>query len=257
MEMPMKKLSLLIMSLAGLGVAGLAHAETHQKLPRKVDWSFDGIFGTVDKQSAQRGFQVYKEVCSSCHSLSRVAFRNLQDLGFSEAEVKTLAATYDITDGPNDEGEMFKRPGKPSDYFVPPYANENAARASNNGAYPPDLSLIIKARADGGNYVYSLLTGYSNPPADVKLGAGQYYNPYAPNSTLAMPPPLSDGQVSYEDGTQATVDQMSKDVVNFLQWAAEPEMEARKQMGLKVLIYLAIFTVFMYVAKRNIWRRIH
>lgn len=254
----MKKISLLIAtSLIGLTAAGIAQAEGHQKPPRKASWSFDGIFGTVDKQSAQRGYQVYKEVCASCHALKRVAFRNLHDLGFSEAEIKALAASYEVTDGPNDAGDMFKRPGKPSDYFLPPFANENAARASNNGAYPPDLSLIIKARPNGANYVYSLLTGFENPPADVKLPDGQYYNPYAAGERIAMPPPLTDDRVTYEDGTKATVDQMSRDVVNFLQWAAEPEMEARKQMGIKVLIYLAIFTVFMYLAKRNIWRRIH
>jgi len=253
----MKKLSLLIAtSLISLGLAASAQAED-QKPPRKMDWSFDGMFGTVDKQAAQRGFQVYKEVCAACHSVNRVAFRNLTEIGFSEAEVKALAATYQVSDGPNDAGEMFQRAGKPSDLFPLVYANENAARATHNGALPPDLSLIVKARHDGANYLHSLLTGYGPPPAGVKLADGQYYNAYFPGGNLMMPPPLSDGQVSYADGTAASVEQMSSDVVAFLQWAAEPEMEARKQMGLKVLIYLAIFTAFMYVAKRNIWRRIH
>jgi len=255
---PMKKTVLLIVSsLMTLGVAGLAYGESDQKRPHKIDWPFEGVFGTVDKQSAQRGFQVYKEVCSACHSLNRIAFRNLQDLGFSEAEVKALAASYQVADGPNDAGDMFQRPGKPSDYFPSPYANENAGRAAHNGALPPDLSLIIKARKDGPNYVHSLLTGYGPVPPDVQLADGQNYNPYFPGGKLMMPPPLSDGQVTYADGTPATVDQMARDVVTFLQWAAEPEMEARKQMGIKVMIYLAIFTAFMYVAKRNIWRRIH
>jgi len=196
-------------------------------------------------------------VCSACHSLNRIAFRNLTEIGFSEAEVKALAASYQIHDGPNDQGDMFDRPGKPSDYFVPPHANEQAARAAHNGAYPPDLSLIIKAREDGPNYIYSLLTGYAAAPADMKMADGQNYNPYFPGGKLAMPQPLNEGQVTYSDGTKATVDQMARDVVTFLQWAAEPEMEARKQMGIKALIYLAIFTAFMYVAKRNIWRRIH
>ena len=254
----MKKTHLLVVaSLIGLGVVGAAYAESEQKLPHKSTWAFDGIFGTVDKQAAQRGFQVYKEVCSVCHSLNRVAFRNLQDIGFSEAEVKALAASYQINDGPNDNGEMFQRPGKPSDYFPPPYPNENAARAVQHGALPPDFSLIIKARHDGPNYVHSLLTGYGPPPADVQLSEGQNYNPYFPGGKLLMPPPLNEGQVTYADGTPATVDQMASDVVNFLQWAAEPEMEARKQMGIKTLIYLAIFTAFMYVAKRNLWRKLH
>lgn len=254
----MKKSSALLLSvLASAACVSVAFAEGDQKAPRKIEWAFDGIFGRVDHQSAQRGFQVYKEVCSACHGLSRIAFRNLKDIGFSEAEVAALAASYQVGDGPNDMGEMFQRPGKASDYFVPPHPNEQAARAAHNGAYPPDLSLITKARKDGPNYVYSLLTGFSAAPKDVEIPDGQYYNPYFPGEKLAMPAPLSEGQVTYADGTPATVDQMSRDVVNFLQWAAEPEMEARKEMGLKVMIYLAIFTGFMYIAKRNIWRKLH
>ena len=254
----MKKSTLLIAaSFISMTLAGYAHASTDQKEPRRSDWSFDGMFGTVDKPSVQRGFQVYKEVCSACHGLKRVAFRNLQEVGFSEAEVKALASSYQIADGPNDDGDMFQRAGKASDYFPSPFANDNAARSAHNGAVPPDLSLIIKARHDGANYVFSLLTGYETAPADVHLSEGQHYNPYFPGGKLAMPAPLSDGQVTYEDGTQASVEQMSRDVVNFLQWAAEPEMQARKQTGLKVLIYLAIFTVFAYIAKRNIWRKLH
>jgi ubiquinol-cytochrome c reductase cytochrome c1 subunit len=252
----MKKISLLIaVSIAAL--AGAAYSAEDHKEPRKISWAFDGMFGTVDKQSAQRGFQVYKEVCSACHGLGRIAFRNLTQIGFSDAEVAALAASYQVGDGPNDAGDMFQRPGKASDTFVPPHANEQAARAAHNGAYPPDLSLIIKARHDGANYVYSLLTGFAAAPADMHIPDGQYYNPYAAGERIAMPPPLSDGQVTYADGTTATVDQMSRDVVTFLQWAAEPEMEARKQMGIKALIFLAIFTAFMYVAMRNIWKRIH
>lgn len=253
----MKKISLLIAtSLIGIGLAAGAYAEG-TKPPRRMQWAFDGMFGHVDRQAAQRGFQVYREVCAACHSLNRVAFRSLAEIGFSEAEIKALAAEYQVMDGPNDVGEMFQRPGKPSDLFPLVYPNENAARATHNGALPPDLSLIIKARGDGANYVYSLLTGYEAPPAGKTLSEGQHYNPYFPSGSLMMAPPLSEGQVSYADGTNATVEQMASDVVTFLQWAAEPEMEARKQMGIKVLIYLAIFTVFMYVAKRNIWRRIH
>ncbi len=253
----MKKITLLLSCGIVAGMAFTAVASSDQRHPKQMDWPFDGVTGHLDKPAAQRGFQVYKEVCSACHGVSRIAFRNLHDIGFSEAEIKALAAGYTVKDGPNDDGEMFERPGLPSDYFPSPYANEQAARAAQNGAYPPDLSLIIKARPDGANYVYSLMTGYGAPPEGHAVPEGMHYNPYFPGGMLAMPAPLSDGQVSYEDGTEASVDQMSRDVVSFLQWAAEPEMESRKQMGLKVLIYLAIFTIFLYIAKRNIWRRIH
>lgn len=247
--------SLMIASLAAV-VGGGVLANTNQLHPKHLEWKFDGVFGTVDKQSAQRGLQVYKEVCSACHSLNRVAYRSLHDLGFSEAEIKAFAAQKEVTDGPNDAGEMFQRPARPSDHFVPPYANVKAARAANGGAYPPDLSLIIKARHDGANYVYSLLTGYATPPSEVKVQEGLNYNPYFPGSQIAMPAPLTDGQVSYADGTTANVDQMAKDVVNFLQWAAEPEMEARKRMGIKALLFLAIFTVLAYLAKRRVWAKV-
>ena len=244
--------------LSSLLVASPVLAAGDVTPPRKLGWSFDGMFGRVDKPSAQRGLQVYKEVCAACHGIKRVAFRTLTDIGFSEAEIKALAASYTIKDGPNDDGEMFERPGLPSDKFVPPYANEQAARAAQNGAYPPDLSLIIKARPDGANYLYSLLTGYGQTPPDhVHVGEGMHYNPYFAGGQIAMAAPMSDGQVTYADGTQASVDQMAKDVVSFLQWAAEPEMEHRKQTGIKVLIYLAIFTAFMYVAKRRLWRKLH
>lgn len=252
----MKKI--LLTTACVMFAANAAYAAGEAKHPRKTDWAFDGIFGTVDKPAAQRGLQVYKEVCSACHGLSRVSFRTLSGIGFSEGEIKALAANYTVKDGPNDAGEMFERPGLPSDKFVPPHENELAARAAHNGAYPVDLSLIVKAREDGANYLYSLLTGYGQtPPEHVQVSDGQYYNPYFPGGKLAMPAPLSDGQVTYEDGTVASVDQMSKDLTVFLQWAAEPEMEQRKQLGLKVLAYLAIFTIFMYIAKRRIWGRLH
>ena len=232
-----------------------ANAETHHS--KEEHWSFDGVRGKVDHQAAQRGVQVYKEVCSACHGLTRVSFRTLQDLGFSEAEVKALANGYTFP-SINDSGEAIERPGLPSDHFPSPYANENAGRAANNGAYPPDLSLITKARHDGPNYVYSILTGYENPPADVKLGPNMHYNPYFPGGQIAMPAPLTaEGQVTYEDGTKATVDQMAHDVVNFLQWAAEPEMEARKRMGIKVMLFLGIASIFFYIAKKRVWRQVY
>lgn len=221
--------------------------------PKKMNWSFDGVFGSVDREAAQRGFQVYKEVCSVCHGLYNLSYRNLKDIGFSEDEIKEIAKGYTVKDGPNDEGEMFDRPALPADHFVQPYPNEQAARAANNGAYPPDLSLIIKARHDGANYLYSLLTGYTDAPADFKLMSGLSYNPYFANDQIAMPPPLTNEQVTYIDGTPATVEQMSRDVAVFLQWAAEPEMEHRKSMGLKVMMFLVVFTILFYIAKNRIW----
>ncbi|MBL6621857.1 MAG: cytochrome c1 [Rickettsiales bacterium] len=216
-------------------------------------WQFEGVKGSIDKRSAQRGFQVYKEVCASCHSLKRVYFRNLAEIGFNEAEIKSLAATYQITDGPDESGDMYERAGRASDKFPMPYPNENAARAANGGAYPPDLSLIVKARPDGANYLYSLLNGYRNPPENLNLGDGMYYNIYYPGKQIAMPSPLSDGLVEYADNTNATIDQMSVDLVNFLQWTAEPEMEARNRMGIKVILFLIAFTILFYIAKKRIW----
>lgn len=233
-----------------------AIADTTAKKPLQLVWPFEGIFGTFDRQAAQRGAQVYLEVCSTCHSNHNLYYRNLKDIGFSEAEIKQLAQKYTVKDGPNAEGEMFDRPALPSDRFVSPYPNEEAARAANNGAHPVDLSLIIKARQDGPNYVFSLLSGYQEAPANVKLMPGLYYNPYFEGGQIAMPPPLTEGQVTFSDGTPATVEQMAKDVVVFLQWAAEPEMEHRKSMGLKVMIFLLVFTVFFYVTKKKIWQNI-
>jgi ubiquinol-cytochrome c reductase cytochrome c1 subunit len=244
--------------VASLAAAHSVYAADDAKPLKDIQWAFEGTMGAFDEASVQRGFQVYREVCSACHGLKRIAFRNLQSVGFSEAEVKTLAAQYDITDGPNDEGDMFTRPGRPSDRILGPYVNEQQARSLNNGAYPPDMSLLVKARPHGADYIYSLLTGYGEPkPDSVELLDGQYYNPYFPGGKLAMAAPLMDGQVTYADGTEATVDQMSRDVVNFLQWTAEPEMEHRKSMGLKVMIFLAIMTFIFYLAKRKVWKDIH
>lgn len=224
----------------------------------KMSWSFHGLFGTFDRAAAQRGFQVYKEVCAACHSLHLVAYRNLQDLGFSEAEVKAIAAGYQFVDGPNDAGEMFERPGRASDRFHKAFPNDNAARAGNNGALPPDLSLIVKARPDGHNYVNALLGhGYEKAPADVQLADGQHYNKYFPGHKIAMPQPLNEGQVTYADGTKATVEQMAHDVTTFLAWAAEPELERRHQLGLQVILFLIVATGVFYAAKRRIWKDLH
>ncbi|AHX04964.1 cytochrome c1 [Ehrlichia japonica] len=222
--------------------------------PKKINWKFDGILGSFDKQSIQRGYQVYREVCSSCHSMKRIAFRNLRDVGFSEDEVKTIAASYQVIDGPNDIGEMFERPGIQSDYFVSPFPNKEAAVAANRGAFPPDLSLIIKARHNGANYVYSLLTGYESHESDE---GGLYTNPYFSTGKIAMAPPLSDNLVQYTDGTDSKVENMAYDVVNFLQWAAEPEMEMRKKLGIKVISFLLILTVFVIFINKRLWESLY
>lgn len=245
-------------ALAGLaGPGGTAQASTEVAAPPNVDWDFGGAFGTYDRAAMQRGFQVYKEVCASCHSLKFLAYRNLQALGFNEAEVKAIAAEYNVTAGPNDEGDMYERPAQPSDPFVSPFANPQAARAVNGGALPPDLSLIVKARENGANYVHGILTGYREPPAGVEVPVGQYYNQYFPGHRISMPPPLNEGQVEYADGTPATVEQMSRDVTQFLTWAAEPQMESRKRLGVKILIFVAIMTIVFYMAKRKVWRDVH
>ena len=246
-----------LMCAALLLVSSTAFANGTQEEPKQMDWQFDGAFGTFDKPSIQRGFQVYKEVCSACHSLKRVSFRQLQGIGFSENEVKALAKTYTIHDGPNDMGEMFDRPGKPSDMIPGPYANDKAARAANNGALPPDQSLLIKAREDGPNYIYSLLTGYRDAPEGEATPLGTHYNPYMDGHFIKMAPPLKDDSVTYQDGTKATVDQEAHDVVNFLQWAAEPEMEQRKNMGIHVMLFLAAMTTFFYLIKKRIWSNLH
>jgi ubiquinol-cytochrome c reductase cytochrome c1 subunit len=234
----------------------LLASEVDKLNPKIQSWPFDGPFGKFDREAAQRGFKVYKEVCSACHSMNHLTYRNLKEIGFSEQEIKSLASEYQVSDGPNEVGDMFQRPALPSDRFLSPYPNEKSARASNNGAYPPDLSLIIKAREDGANYVFSILTGYKEAPENFNLTSGLYYNPYFPHMQIAMPQPLSDGQVSFDDNSPSSLDQMARDVVIFLQWAAEPEMENRKSMGIKVFIFLIFFTIFFYIAKRRIWKDI-
>ena len=230
--------------------------------PKEVSFSFEGPAGKFDKQQLQRGFQVYKEVCSACHSMKFVAFRDLEQIGFSKAEVKAIAKNWSLETPSIDPatGEANTRKSLPSDYFPKPFANDVAARAANNNAIPPDQSLIVKAREEGPQYIYSLLTGYQDQPAsllqkypDAKTPDGLHYNPYFPNLNLAMAPPLVADQVSYADGTKATLDQEAKDVVAFLTWAAEPKLENRHVAGWASLVYVLLFTGFAYAAYRTIW----
>ncbi len=216
-------------------------------------FGFAGLFGTFDRGSLQRGFQVYQEVCSACHGMRLLSYRNLLDIGLSEEQVRAIAANVTVTDGPNDDGEMFERPARLSDRFRSPFPNEQAARLANNGAYPPDLSVITKARANGANYLHALLTGYSDPPAGVELMPGMNWNAWFGGNQIAMPNVLNDDQLEFADGTRATAEQMSRDVTTFLAWAAEPEMETRRQMGVKVLIFLAILGGLVYATKRKVW----
>ena len=224
-----------------------------------TDWSFKGLFGKFDRGALQRGYQVYTEVCSSCHSMKYLSYRNLAEKGgpeFSIAEAKAIAASFEVTDGPNDDGEMFTRPGKLSDKFVMPYDNVKAAQAANGGAYPPDMSVLVKERGGGVDYIYSLLQGYEDPPVGMNLDDGVYYNKYMYGNKIKMANQLSDGLVEYGDGTTASVEQMSKDVTTFLMWAAEPHLESRHQMGFKAILYLIILTILVYFSMKRIWSRI-
>ncbi len=225
----------------------------------KTDWSFKGLFGKFDRGSLQRGYQVYTEVCSSCHSMKYLSYRNLTEKGgpeFTEDQAKAIAASFEVTDGPNADGEMFKRPGKLSDKFVMPYENVKAAQAANGGAYPPDMSVLAKARGGGVDYIYSLLQGYEDPPMGITLDEGVYYNKFMYGNKIKMSNQLSDGLVEYADGTVSTVEQMSKDVTTFLMWAAEPHLEARHRMGFKAIVYLIILTTLVYFSMKRIWSRI-
>jgi ubiquinol-cytochrome c reductase cytochrome c1 subunit len=233
----------------------LAAQET-PPLPHQ-EWSFEGVFGTYDPASAQRGFQVYKEICSACHPVKHLFFRNLAAIGYNADEIKAIAATYQVTDGPNDRGEMYQRPGRPSDPIPGPFPNDQAARVANNGALPPDQSLIVKARPGGPNYVYGILTGYKEPPAGFKMLAGMNYNEYFPGHQIAMPQPLSDNAVTFADGAPGTVPQMAHDVVTFLTWASEPNLDDRHRTGFKVIGFLVVAAILFYAAKRKIWAPIH
>ncbi|BCH23709.1 cytochrome c1 [Mesorhizobium sp. L-8-3] len=256
---------------AGHSAAEPTHFPIHK--PVEQSWSFAGPFGTYDRGQLQRGLKIYKEVCSACHSMDLVAFRTLEGLGYSPAQVSAFAAEYTVQDGPNADGEMFERPAIPSDHFPSPFPNPVAAAVANNGAAPPDFSLIAKARGvergfptfvfdiftqyaeNGPDYIHALLTGYDEqPPAGMEIAEGTHYNPYfIAGKSLAMAKPLSDGQVTYEDGTPETVDQYARDVSAFLMWAAEPHLEERKKTGFRVIIFLALFGVLVYLTKRKVW----
>ena len=241
-----------------INISFIQAAEQTEKL-LSPGWSFKGFFGKFDRGSLQRGYQVYTEVCAACHSMQYLTYRNLSEPGgpeFSEAEAKAIASQFEVTDGPNNDGEMFTRPGRPSDNFVSPYPNIQAATAANGGAYPPDMSVLVKARKGGADYIYSLLLGYEDPPTGISLDDGVYYNKYMPGKNIKMSNPLSEGLVEYSDGTTASMEQMAKDVTTFLSWAAEPHLEARHKIGFRAIIYLIILTILVYFSMKKIWSRV-
>ncbi|WP_029352522.1 cytochrome c1 [Bosea sp. 117] len=261
------------------GGAGMASAQEHgAPQPHRESWTFAGPFGKYDRAQLQRGFQVFKEVCASCHSAHLFAFRNLAQEGgpgFTEEQAKTVAEEYKVQDGPNDAGDMFERPGRLSDRWPSPFPNEQAARASNGGAFPPDFSVLAKARTyevgfpgflidivrqyqeQGPDYIHALLNGYKDPPEGFKLPEGAHYNEYFPGHAIKMPPPLSADQVTYSDGTPQTVDQYSRDVIAFMMWLAEPHLEARKRIGFQVMIFLIVFGGLLYFTKKKVWKKVH
>jgi len=279
----LRKLSI-IAAVAGLMTAGLAapaFASGHKEEPPKINWSFNGPFGKFDQAQLQRGYKVYREVCSACHSMSLVSFRNLGDKGgpfYNEKYknsndnpwVKAIAKDYEVADIDSETGDAIKRPATPADRFVSPFPNEPAARASNGGALPPDMSLLAKAREGGPDYIHAIVTGYKPAPAGLKVGANQHYNPYMagdltsawsgnhehvpPGGFIAMAPPLKDGLVTFDDGTKPTLDQQARDVSAFLMWAAEPKLEERKKMGFAVILYLLMFSGLLYASYRKVWK---
>ena len=255
----MKKLSTILLVLLSI-IFFQNHANSEEKVKLlETDWTFKGLFGKYDRASLQRGYQVYTEVCAACHSMQYLSYRNLAEPGgpeFSEEEAKVIAASFEVIDGPNSEGEMFARPAKLSDKFVMPYDNVEAAKAANGGAYPPDMSVLVKARKGGADYIYSLLLGYEDPPTDISLDDGVYYNKFMYGNKIKMPVPLSDGLVEYNDGTVATEEQMAKDVTSFLMWSAEPHLETRHKTGFRVIVYLIILTILVYLTMKKIWSRV-
>lgn len=274
MSIKTKILGLATVAVLGVGLAVPAFASGDEIHPPKQDWSFAGPFGKFDRAQIQRGLQIYKEVCAACHGLTRIAFRNLSDAGGPELpidQMKALAAEYSIKDGPNDNGDMFERKGRAADKFPAPFPNEQAARVANGGALPPDLSLIAKARTyssgfpgflidavlqraeHGPDYVRAFLLGFEDAPAGFNLPAGSNYNKYFPGNAVGMPNILSDGLVTYSDGSPQTAAQYATDVTAFLMWAAEPKLEDRKRIGLQVMLFLIVFAGLMYFTKKRVW----
>ena len=236
-----------------------SNASEQSKKLLNLEWSFKGFFGKFDRASLQRGYQVYAEVCSACHSMKYLSYRNLVEAGgpeFSEEQAKVIASQYEVTDGPNNDGEMFTRPARLSDNFVGSFANEEEAKAANGGSYPPDMSVLVKARKGDANYIYSLLLGYDDPPSDFTLDEGVYYNTFMSGNKIKMAKPLSESLVQYSDGTPATEEQMAKDVTTFLAWAAEPHLEARHKLGFRTVAYLIIITILVYFSLKKVWSRI-
>ena len=224
----------------------------------ETNWTFSGLFGTFDRASLQRGYQVYTEVCSGCHSVQHLSYRNLTEKGgpeFSAEEAKLMASQFEVEDGPNSDGEMFMRPARLSDKFVKPYPNIESSTAANGGAYPPDMSVLAKARAGGADYIYSLLLGYEDAPEGFELDDGVYYNKYMPGNKIKMSEPVSEGIVEYADGTASSKEQVAKDVTAFLVWASEPHLEAQHRMGFKTIVYLIILITLVYMSKQKVWAR--
>ncbi|HEY9081421.1 cytochrome c1 [Magnetovibrio sp.] len=253
----MRKLLITAAMGVSLAVSNVAYAAGNMVKPIDVNWSFEGIFGTFDREAIKKGGQIFFEVCNACHSMNLMSYRNLVDIGWTEDEAKELAANYEVQDGPNEEGEMFMRPARLSDRFVSPFPNEKASRFANGGAYPPDLSVITKARVGGPDYIYSLLVGYKDEaPEHVTMAEGTHYNEYFPGHQIFMAAPLYGETVEFPDGTSVDLDTEAKYIVNFLAWAAEPELEERKSLGIKVLLYLIVLTAMLYALKRRIWNRI-
>jgi ubiquinol-cytochrome c reductase cytochrome c1 subunit len=243
----------------GIGLSGIAPGASAQESvpPPKQGWSFGGAFGAYDLAAAQRGFQIYSEVCSNCHSMKLMYYRNLSGIGLNADQIKAVAAAVQVPTGLNDQGEPVEGPATPASHFRSPFANDLAARAANNGALPPDLSLIVNAREGGPDYVYGVLTGYADAPADFKLQEGMNYNEYFPGHQIAMPQPLHDGQVTYEGGTPNSLSQEAHDVVTFLSWAANPELVERKQMGVRAVLFLTLMAGLTYAVKRKVWADVH
>ena len=255
--MKLRKIFLFLIIFLKLS-SGSISAENSKEL-LNPGWSFKGYFGKFDRASLQRGYQVYTEVCAACHSMKYLNYRNLAESGgpeFTVEQAKIIASQFEVEDGPNSDGDMFTRPARLSDKFVSPYPNDEAAKAANGGAYPPDMSVLVKARKGGANYIYSLLLGYEDPPPSVSLDDGVYYNIYMSGNKIKMANPLSENIVEYIDGTASTEEQMAKDVVTFLAWAAEPHLETRHKMGFKAILYLFIITILVYFSMKKIWSRV-